>query len=168
MLSFSSLELFSQNNSSEISNIEFMSDSLIQLRRTEFLTPIFIFNVIGMPMASKKNLESDLNLMLYTHRGGKDYYEINGIPVGMLFMGKTQVCVELSFRLFGEDGTNYLQSLIKQGFSLRKTSRTANLELEGDLSSNALYGTLSIYRKGDVICEVYDGTFIGFTFYRTK
>lgn len=143
------------------------NDSLIQLRRKEFLTPKFICACIGTSFATKKRLEKDLNINLVGFRNGVTYYEMD-IPIGLRYTGDIEVCVEMSFRFFGEDGSEYENSLVSSGFVLKNRKKTNNLELEGDLSSQLRNGEFRTYRKGEVVCEVMEGSYFGFSFYRAK
>jgi hypothetical protein len=148
-------------------NKESENDSIIQLRRKEFLTPKFIGANIGTSFVTKERLEKDLDIYVERYRNGVTYYELD-IPIGLRYMGKLEVCVELSFRLFGEDGPEYENSLVKSGFILKSKKKTKNLELNGDMSSQLLNGEYRTYRKGEVVCEVMEGSYFGFSFYRTQ
>ena len=149
---------------------EFDSDSLLQERRTEFLKPAFIAKFIGTSFATKTRLENDLKLIA---RGFKDdmvFYDLNGSSIGIDYYkdDNTEICVGLSFRFFGQEGSDYENSLAKNGFTLSNKKKTSNLELEGDLSSQLLNGELRTYRKGEVVCEVMQGSYFSFSFYRSK
>ena len=149
---------------------EFDSDSLLQLRRIEFLKPAFIANFIGTSFATKTKLENDLQLVCIGSSDGIIFYNVNGNNIGLLYFKgkKEEVCIELSLRLFGEEGAQYEALLIKNGFVLRTKKQTSNLELEGDLSSQVRSGSVRIYKKDDVVCEVIEGSYLSFSFYRRK
>ena len=67
-------------------------------------------------------------------------------------------------RYFGEDGLNYETSMVKAGFLLKKRAKSSNLEIEPDLEAQTLDGEIRIYKKGNIVCKVYDGSYIGFSF----
>ena len=139
-------------------------DTSFEVKRNEFLTPNYIYKNIGKPITNKDRLEKNLNIQIEMHKGGIDYYSINETNVGLRFKG--QVLLEISFRYFGDDGMNYETSLINAGYILRNTKKTINIESEAsdfDMSN----GEIRFYKKGNVICKVYDGTYLAFTFYRT-
>ncbi len=146
------------------------NDSITRSRQEEFLNPQYILQTIGirMPCSLQKNIEQNLKLESQMHRGGVDYYSFDDCNVGMRFAGEKRVLVELSFRLFSEAAAKYECKLIKSGFVLKSRKKSSNLELEGDLSSQLLNGELRLYQNGEVVCEVIDGTYVGFSFYRKK
>ncbi|MFZ4454934.1 MAG: hypothetical protein ACOYOT_01805 [Bacteroidales bacterium] len=143
------------------------SDSTEQYKIT-FFSPQLIAKVVGMPNATKQNLESEYHVELLGHRGGWDYYDFNKTQVGFKFGGNSNVCYKLTFRLFGDEALEYESQIKNAGFKLLSRKESSNLELEGDLSSKLLNGEVRIYKMGSVICHVYDGSYIGFTFYRFK
>ncbi len=157
-----------------LSEEEFNSDSLLQQRRIEFLTPKFISQFIGASYVTRSTLEHDLQMDATAYKGGVMYYEINDIPIGLRYykiitQGTVrEICIEMSLRLFGEDAQHYENSLILAGFVLKSRKSTTNLELEGDMSSQIMNGEVRIYRLGDVVCKVIDGSYMGFAFYREK
>lgn len=132
----------------------------------EFLTPKFIYRNIGTPEFTEKSIDDVFQKA--AHRGGIDYYSVGDNSVGMKFGGKNRICCYISFRLFGEQAAEYESSLLDAGFVLKSTKRTTNLEAEGDLSSQLLNGELRVYRKGSVVCNVMDGSYLAFTYYTTK
>lgn len=140
-----------------------MGDSTLEKREQDFLVPNTIFKNITNRIAKQK-LVKDLNLTLVVHRGGMDYYQIGEVLTGLHFEG--QFLNKVSFRYFGQEGLDYETSLIKIGFMLKKRAKTSNLEIEPGLEVNDLDGEVRIYRKGNVVCQVYDGTYLGFTFYK--
>ena len=161
-----SIKEFERKGDLNVNNKTNSNDSLIQIRREKFITPLFISKIIGMAYATQEHLEKDMDLFPITNRGGMFYYSINEYNVGMRFFGETSVLVEMSLRLFGEDGSNYEKQLIKDGFVLKGTEETENLEIESDLSSQLLNGELRTYQKGNVICQISDGSYLGVKFYR--
>lgn len=140
----------------------------IEKNKSNFFSPSLIAKVIGMPNATKKNLESEYQVELLAHRGGWDYYDFNLTNVGFKFGGNSNVCYKISFRLFGEDATDYENQIKTAGFKFISRKESTNLELEGDLSSQLMNGEIRTYKKGNVICDVVDGSYLGFTYYRIK
>ena len=138
-----------------------IQDSVLQKKGEEFLLPSSIYkNIINR--TSKVKLIKDLELTPLTHRGGVDYYQINETLLGMRFFG--QYLSEISFRYFGDEGLNYEAALLKSGFLLKKRTKSSSLEIEPNFDAQSLDGEIRIYKKGIVVCQVYDGTYIAFTF----
>lgn len=158
-----------ENQNRELEKIKFQAElDSIEQYKTTFFDPKLIVKVVGMPNATKQNLESEYQVELLMHRGGWDYYDFNLTNVGFKFGGNTNVCYKISFRLFGEDATDYENQIKSAGFKCISRKESSNLELEGDLSSQLMNGEIRIYRKGNVVCEVFDGSYLGFTYYRVK
>jgi hypothetical protein len=132
-----------------------------------FISPLFIFKNLGFFKKEKVNELFGDNFI--SHKGGVDYYDMNNYTIGLTF-SDSGVCYKMAFRLFGDQALKYMDSLLDNGngFKLVKKTETLNLELESDLSSQLLNGQLKIYKFKDVICEVFDGSYVSFTFYRTK
>lgn len=135
--------------------------NLSQNNESQFLLPINIYrNIISR--TSKEKIIKDLNLNLITHRGGVDYYEIGETLAGLRFVG--QYLTEISFRYFGEEGLNYETSIVKAGFLLKKRAKSSNLEIDPGFEVQTLDGEIRVYKKGNIVCRVYDGTYLGFSF----
>lgn len=139
-------------------------DSVLQKKGEYFLLPSSIYKNITNRI-SKEKLIKDLNLTILNHRGGVDYYQVNETLLGMRFSG--QYLSEISFRYFGDEGLKYESTLMKSGFLLKKRSKSSSIEIEPDFEAQTLDGEIRIYKKGSIVCQVYDGTYIGFTFYKT-
>jgi hypothetical protein len=138
-----------------------IEDSVLQKREVEFLLPINIYKNLANGV-NKQKLYKDLNLRLLAHRGGIDFFQIGGTFTGLHFVG--QNLTEISFRYFGEDGINFETSMVKAGFLLKKVAKSSNLEIYSDFETQMLDGEIRIYKRGNIVCRVYDGSYIGFTF----
>lgn len=162
--------IIADRNKKEKLQIETEKNQLDSIEKNlqSFFNPTLIAKVVGMPNATKQNLESEYNVVLLDHRGGWDYYDFSKTNVGFKFGGNSNVCYKISFRLFGDEASEYENQLKDDGFKLLSRKESSNLELEGDLSSQLLNGELRVYKMGSVVCQVYDGSYIGFTFYRIK
>lgn len=169
-----SIELIKQKEKSKLElSIERKNadqDSMLNQKRKNFLNPSYICNTIGigMPNSLKDNIERNLEINIAAHRGGVDFYDLGDVFMGLRYGGQSMICIEISFRLFGDEAKDYESLLKKKGFILKSKKKTTNLELESDMTSQLLDGELRVYGKNDVICKVMDGSFISFTFYRGK
>jgi hypothetical protein len=155
--------LFLSSGQAQTKDSTQVDDSTIQKREQDFFLPITIIKNITN-RTTKQKLIKDLDLKLAAHRGGTDYYEIGELFAGLHFEGP--YLNKVSFRYFGQDGLDYEVSVTKAGFVLKKRAKTSNLEIEPGLEVNDIDGEVRIYRKGNIICQVYDGTYLGFTFYK--
>ena len=152
-----------------LSRIEYEKQvAVFKERQRDFVTLLFIYRNISRAHFTKSNIEKALHVSTTVHRGGVDFYEINDMFVGLRFYGREQIGAEISFRLFGDQATDYEQLLMDSGYVLKSRKRSTQFELESNLDSQLLSGELRTYRKGDVVCVVMDGSYRGFTFYPVK
>ena len=130
----------------------------------EFLAPSFQAEFLGTSYLTRNDIERNLQIKPFTHRGGKDFYNIaeNNVTMGY---SPEQVCVFVSFRLFADEALEYQQELINI-FSLVKQKEAVSLEM--DRGIQGLQSQIRYYKKGDVVCEVYDGSYISFTYYTQR
>lgn len=146
------------------------SKSVYEERSNELLTPQYLANWVGASFFTKEQIEKDCGVSPIAYNGGKVFYDFPKCPVAMEFEDTHNVCIELSFRLFGEDGYNMKKSLIAYGYKLQSESKDLIAENNFmDLQS----GKISIYKLklkqgGYSICIIVEGQAVMFTFYRSK
>lgn len=144
------------------------SDS--QEKCEKLLTPEYLANWVGASFFTKENIENDCDVYPSAYSGGKVFYNFPKCPVTMEFTEDKQVCIYLSFRLFGEDGYNFRKELINYGYKLRSKSDALVAENNfGDLTN----GKVSIYKcalknGGYSVCQITEGQAFMFEFYRSK
>ena len=111
-------------------NNEIKRDSLSRLKSksvyeehcNELLTPQCLANWVGASFFTKEQIENDCGVSPIAYNGGKVFYDFPKCPVTMEFEDTHNVCVELSFRLFGEDGYNMKKALVTYGYKLQSKS----------------------------------------------
>lgn len=134
------------------------------------LTPEYLANWVGASFFTKENIEKDCGVYPSAYSGWKVFYNFPKCPVTMEFTEDKQVCIYLSFRLFGEDGYNFRKELINYGYKLRSKSEALVAENNfGDLMN----GIVSIYKcalknGGFSVCQITEGQAFMFEFYRSK
>lgn len=144
------------------------SDS--QEKCEKLLTPEYLANWVGASFFTKESIENDCEVYPSAYSGGKVFYNFPKCPVTMEFTEDKQVCIYLSFRLFGEDGYNFRKELINYGYKLRSKSDALVAENNfGDLTN----GKVSIYKcalkyGGYSVCQITEGQAFMFEFYRSK
>lgn len=144
------------------------SDS--QEKCEKLLTPEYLANWVGASFFTKENIENDCDVYPSAYSGGKVFYNFPKCPVTMEFTEDKQVCIYLSFRLFGEDGYNFRKELINYGYKLRSKSDALVAENNfGDLTN----GKVSVYKcalknGGYSVCQITEGQAFMFEFYRSK
>lgn len=144
------------------------SDS--QKKCEKLLTPEYLANWVGASFFTKESIENDCEVYPSAYSGGKVFYNFPKCPVTMEFTEDKQVCIYLSFRLFGEDGYNFRKELINYGYKLRSKSDALVAENNfGDLTN----GKVSIYKcalkyGGYSVCQITEGQAFMFEFYRSK
>lgn len=144
------------------------SDS--QEKCEKLLTPEYLANWVGASFFTKESIENDCDVYPSAYSGGKVFYNFPKCPVTMEFTEDKQVCIYLSFRLFGEDGYNFRKELINYGYKLRSKSDALVAENNfGDLTN----GKVSIYKcalknGGYSVCQITEGQAFMFEFYRSK
>ena len=144
------------------------SDS--QEKCEKLLTPEYLANWVGASFFTKENIENDCDVYPSAYSGGKVFYNFPKCSVTMEFTEDKQVCIYLSFRLFGEDGYNFRKELINYGYKLRSKSDALVAENNfGDLTN----GKVSVYKcalknGGYSVCQITEGQAFMFEFYRSK
>ena len=144
------------------------SDS--QEKCEKLLTPEYLANWVGASFFTKESIENDCEVYPSAYSGGKVFYNFPKCPVTMEFTEDKQVCIYLSFRLFGEDGYNFRKELINYGYKLRSKSDALVAENNfGDLTN----GKVSVYKcalknGGYSVCQITEGQAFMFEFYRSK
>jgi len=140
-------------------------------RQNKILTPEYLANWIGASFFTKESIEHDCEVMPAAYNGGYVMYDFYKCPVSMEFDDESHVCIEISFRLFGEDGYQMKRDLINYGYQLKSKSR-GDLIIENNFQ-NVQTGTSSIYKYklkngGYSTCRITEGQAMMFTFNRTK
>ena len=136
-------------------------------RRAALLTPKYLANLVGANFFTKDNIENDCGVYPAAYSGGKVFYAFDNCYVGIEY-NSMNVGISLSFRLFGEDGYNFKNQLIKYGYVVvRRKSMTI---FESDYTGR---GTLIVMKKklkvgGYSVCELLKGQFMMFEFYRAR
>lgn len=139
-------------------------------RCKKLLTPEFLANWVGASFFTKENIEKDCGVYPIAYSGGKVFYDFPKCPVTMEFTEDKQVCIYLSFRLFGEDGYNFRKELVNYGYKPRSKSNALVAENNfGDLTN----GKVSVYKcalksGGYSVCQITEGQSFMFEFYRSK
>lgn len=144
-------------------------DALYQ-RQDMLLTPEYLANWVGMGNFTKENIENDCHVYPVGYQGGKVFYDFRKCPVTMEYAGPNDVCVELSFRLYGEDGYNFKKDLINFGYKLVKTEKsfvTENDFLDAGFGKCGTY-KCKLKNGGYSTCTILEGQAFMFTFNRTK
>ena len=144
-------------------------DALYQ-RQDMLLTPEYLANWVGMSNFTKENIENDCHVVPVGYQGGKVFYDFRKCPVTMEYAGSNNVCIELSFRLYGEDGYNFKKDLINYGYKIVKTEKafvTENDFLDAGFGKCETYKCM--LKNGDYsTCTILEGQAFMFTFNRTK
>lgn len=146
------------------------SKSVYEERSNKLLTPQYLANWVGASFFTKEQIEKDCGISPIAYNGGKIFYDFPKCPVTMEFEDTHNVCIELSFRLFGEDGYNMKKALIAYGYKLQ--SKSEDLIAENNFM-NLQVGKRSTYKLklkqgGYSICIITEGQAMMFTFYRSK
>ena len=152
------------NNASSYVNKE------IEERREKLLTPEYLANWVGASFFTKDNIEKDCDVYPMAYSGGKVFYDFPQCPVTMEFADHPQVCIYVSFRLFGEDGYKFRTQLLNFGYKLKSKSNALVAENNfGDLTN----GKVSVYKYalksgGYSVCKITEWQAFMFEFYRSK
>lgn len=146
------------------------NDSVYDERCNKLLTPQYLANWVGASFFTKENIEKDCGVSPIAYNGGNVFYDFPKCPVTMEFEDTYNVCVSLSFRLFGEDGINMKKALIAYGYKFQ--SKSEDLIAENNFMDLQV-GKRSIYKfklkqGGYSICIITEGQAMMFTFYRSK
>lgn len=144
------------------------SDS--QEKCEKLLTPEYLANWVGASFFTKESIENDCDVYPSAYSGGKVFYNFPKCPVTMEFTEDKQVCIYLSFRLFGEDGYNFRKELINYGYKLRSKSDALVAENNfGDLTNGKVYIYKCALKYGGYsVCQITEGQAFMFEFYRSK
>ena len=139
-------------------------------RREKLLTPEYLANWVGASFFTKENIEKDCDVYPMAYSGGKVFYDFPQCPVTMEFADQPQVCIYVSFRLFGEDGYRFRTQLLNFGYKLKSKSNALVSENNFEHLTN---GKVSIYRYalkngGYSVCKITEGHAFMFEFYRSK
>lgn len=147
-------------------------DSIQRETRQEFFSVESIIKNIGKNAYSKENIENSLNIYPTAYQGVWTFYDINDKFISIKYFGLEDICVELGFRIFGEDAALYKKELIQAGFKYQKTFRETMIENHSQGYSNLLGTEIQRYRKYTgkdyVICDIYYDRFTFFKFYRAR
>ena len=133
------------------------------------LTIPYLANWVGASFFTKDNIERDLNIDPVGYSGGLVLYNFPKCGVSMEFSGVEEVCTELSFRLYGEEGMQMKKDLLEYGYTL--VEKKKDLIAENNFR-DMQYGTHSVYKcklknGGYSVCELLEGQAFMFTFYRS-
>lgn len=133
------------------------------------LTIPYLANWVGASFFTKDNIERDLNIDPVGYSGGLVLYNFPKCGVSMEFSGAEEVCTELSFRLYGEEGMQMKKDLLEYGYAL--VEKKKDLIAENNFR-DMQYGTHSVYKcklknGGYSVCELLEGQAFMFTFYRS-
>ena len=164
------IELANKARLDSINNERFKVEKEEEERCEKLLTPEYLANWVGASFFTKENIEKDCGVYPSAYSGGKVFYNFPKCPVTMEFTEDKQVCIYLSFRLFGEDGYNFRKELINYGYKLRSKSEAVVAENNfGDLTN----GKVSMYKcalknGGFSVCQITEGQAFMFEFYRSK
>lgn len=138
--------------------------------RELLLTPPYLANWVGASFFTKENIEKECDVSPVAYNGGAVMYSFPLCGVTMEFEDSHHVCVELSFRLYGEMGYNMKKALIEYGYKLQ--SKSKDLIAENNFS-DLTEGRRSVYKcklenGGYSTCIILEGQAMMFTFFRTK
>lgn len=164
------VELANKARLDSINNERFKVEKEEEERCEKLLTPEYLANWVGASFFTKENIEKDCGVYPSAYSGGKVFYNFPKCPVTMEFTEDNQVCIYLSFRLYGEDGYNFRKELINYGYKLRSKSDALVAENNfGDLTN----GKVSMYKcalknGGFSVCQITEGQAFMFEFYRSK
>lgn len=159
-------------------NNEIKRDSVSRIKRKsvyeercdELLTPQYLANWVGASFFTKEQIEKNCGVFPIAYNGGKVFYDFPKCPVTMEFEDTHNVCIELSFRLFGEDGYNMKKALIAYGYKLQSKSEDLIAEnnfMDLQIGKRSIY-KLKLKEGGYSICVVTEGQAMMFTFYRSN
>ena len=164
------VELANRARLDSINNARLKDNNEIQERREKLLTPEYLANWVGASFFTKENIEKDCDVYPMAYSGGKVFYDFPQCPVTMEFADHPQVCIYVSFRLFGEDGYKFRTQLLNFGYKLKSKSNALVAENNfGDLTN----GKVSVYKYplkngGYSVCKITEGQAFMFEFYRSK
>lgn len=159
---------FAQAQSVETDTV---SGNNVYAERAEMLmTPQYLANWVGASFFTKDNIENDLGIVPMAYNGGVVFYDLPKCNVGMEFAGAEKVCVEISFRLFGEEAYEFIDQMRAYGYVEQGSSK--DLVAENNFQS-LTNGRRTIYKcrlknGGYSVCTVLEGQAVMFDFIRSK
>lgn len=164
------IELANKARLDSINNAKFYVNKERQERREKLLTPEYLANWIGASFFTKDNIEKDFDVYPMAYSGGKVFYDFPQCPITMEFADQSQVCIYVSFRLFGADGYKFRAKLLDYGYKLK--SKFNSLVAENNFESMT-NGKVSIYKYalkngGYSVCKITEGQAFMFEFYRSN
>ena len=147
-------------------------DSIRRKIQQDFFSVESIVKSIGKNAYSKENIENTLSLYPSAFKGTWTFYDVSDKFISMKYFGLEDICIELGFRIFGEDAALYKKELMQAGFKYQKTFRETMIENHSQGYSNLLGTEIQRYRKYTgkdyVICDIYYDRFTFFKFYRAR
>lgn len=154
-------------------NVEFVKrDSIRRKTQQEFFSVESIIKNIGKNAYSKENIENTLSIYPSAFKGTWTFYDVSDKFISIKYFGLEDICIELGFRIFGEDAALYKKELMQAGFKYQKTFRETMIENHSQGYSNLLGTEIQRYRKYTgkdyVICDIYYDRFTFFKFYRAR
>ncbi|WP_165043607.1 hypothetical protein [Dysgonomonas sp. ZJ709] len=147
-------------------------DSIRRAEKQEFFSIESIVENIGKNAYSKENIENSLHVYPSAYQGTWTFYELDDKFISIKYVGLEDICIELGFRLFGEDASFYKKELMNADFKYQKTFRDTLIENHSQGYSNLSGVEIHRYRKYTgkeyVICDIYYDQFTTFKFYRAR
>jgi len=147
-------------------------DSIRRKTQQEFFSVQSIVKNIGKNPYSKENIENTLHIYPTAYQGTWTFYDLSDKFISIKYVGLEDICIELGFRLFGEDASLYKKELMNAGFKYQKTFRETMIENHSQGYSNLSGAEIHRYRKYTgkeyVICDIYYEQFTTFKFYRAR
>jgi hypothetical protein len=147
-------------------------DSIRRKTRQDFFSVESIVKNIGKTAYSKDNIENTLSIYPSAFKGTWTFYDVSDKFISIKYFGLEDICIELGFRIFGEDAALYKKELMQAGFKYQKTFRETMIENHSQGYSNLLGTEIQRYRKYTgkdyVICDIYYDKFTFFKFYRAR
>lgn len=147
-------------------------DSIRRETQREFFSVESIVKNIGKNPYSKENIENTLSIYPSAFKGTWTFYDVSDKFISIKYFGLEDICIELGFRIFGEDAALYKKELMKAGFKYQKTFRETMIENHSQGYSNLSGTEIQRYRKYTgkdyIICDIYYDRFTFFKFYRAR
>lgn len=147
-------------------------DSIRRKTQQEFFSVESIIKNVGKNAYSKENIENTLSIYPSAFKGTWTFYDVSDKFISIKYFGLEDICIELGFRIFGEDAALYKKELMQAGFKYQKTFRDTMIENHSQGYSNLLGTEIQRYRKYTgkdyLICDIYYDRFTFFTFYRAR
>lgn len=119
----------------------------VEERRNLILTPKYYTNWLGASFFTIPNLEKDLDIRPIRIIGSTYFYDLGYCFVGMESIDKN-VVIQLSFRLFGGDATDFVQKAIDYGYKYVEKGRDIVIRANsGKLLPDIYTSRVKKYRK---------------------